>query len=114
MIWNEKELNCPQDFVNFIKTCPTKDEARRFMRALVIDDLNARSMIGYLIGYLDSSDQKRLYDWFDTIHPLFGSEELSPEELYNIGLKIGERQKTKDSPNWFAPWFVGALDLKNV
>lgn len=51
--------------------------------------------LGYLAGYLDGEIAKDIFEFFEIGHPLLGDKpwELSPEEVFKIGIKWGEAIK---------------------
>ncbi len=59
----------------------------------------ARSNIGYLLGYYSNETAKLWYATLKEVnHPIFGpgfgrGEEISPEEAFEIGKKMGEKAK---------------------
>lgn len=109
MIWKEKELKTIEDFMKHgIEACDNKKEAREFIQLYLMENLSARANIGYLIGYYSRENQKKYYDWFDTMHPIFGTEELTAEQLIRLGMAIGEARKNHQQKT--SPWFIGLFD----
>jgi hypothetical protein len=51
--------------------------------------------LGYLVGYLDAEDAKEIFEFFEIGHPLLGDKpwELSPEDIFKIGIQWGEAIK---------------------
>lgn len=45
----------------------------------------ARSNIGYAAGYLDSDNRRKVFELFDTEHPILGRKELDPMTLFQAG-----------------------------
>lgn len=71
MILKGKELKTTEDFMSLgIDQCDTKEEARAFIRQYVLETLHARFNIGYLAGYYSNDKKKRIFDWFDVVHPV--------------------------------------------
>jgi TolA-binding protein len=107
MIWKDRELKTYADFMDFgIDACDSKAEAREFIKEYVKESIHARANIGYLIGYYSQEKQKRLYDWFDVVHPIYGTEHWTAEELFELGATMASRPKKEN------PWIVGAFSEK--
>jgi hypothetical protein len=92
MIWKGRPLTTPEEFMRYgIDCCADAQEARQFMREYVIEKPSeARANIGYLTGYYGLEDRRRIFDWFEVVHPIFGRRELSPEECFKLGMAIGD------------------------
>jgi hypothetical protein len=69
----------------------TTEDARRFMEAYEGVNSNARANVGYLAGYYGAEKMKKILDWFDCSHPMFGRIIPTPE----AALKAGERFATQ-------------------
>ena len=50
----------------------TQEEARKFMDAYKNSNPYAESNIGYLAGYYDRETARKIWDWFNCSHPIFG------------------------------------------
>ena len=58
----------------------------------------AHKNLGYIFGYCNTEDRKKLYTLFPVNHPIFGSEfgrgsDPSLEDAFKIGEKMGEEIK---------------------
>jgi len=97
-VWRDREIKNIGDLVNGIASCQTQSDADDFFEAYVRSfsartDLNfnervnlAQKNVGYLIGYLDTENRKRLYRLFNTQHPIFGRSDPTPQEALTAGL----------------------------
>ena len=58
--------------------------------------------IGYMAGYCDDATAKKIHRLFNAVHPIFGTatyhEDVSFEEPFGIGRKLGEAVKQKGKP----------------
>lgn len=92
------------DIGNIIKLClecETKEDANNVLRqyekycgTLEI----ARKNLGYIFGYSDPEDRKKLYSLFPVDHPVFGPGfgrgfDPSLEDAFKIGEKMGDEIK---------------------
>ena len=92
MNWKGKKLQTIGDFMKYgIDKCDSKEEAKEFMMQYVMENHHARTNIGYISGYYARIDQERIFDWFDVVHPISGTEKLDHDKLFQIGLAIGKR-----------------------
>lgn len=95
-----KKLNMGQ-IVSLCLSCETKEDANELLRQYekcFDDTVVARSNLGYVFGYYDPEDRKKLYSLFIVDHPIFGSgfgrgSDPSPEDAFKIGEKIGDEIK---------------------
>lgn len=65
------------DLISLCLSCETKKDAENIMRQYeqYCDAPEiARGNLGYIFGYCDEEDRKKLYDLFPVSHPIFGSE----------------------------------------
>jgi hypothetical protein len=76
--------------VNRIAAHGTREDAERFMRAYRAETPHAAANVGYLAGYQSSERARRIWDWFQCAHPVFGTYIPTPEEAFEAGRKIGE------------------------
>jgi hypothetical protein len=58
----------------------TLDEGRRI----------AKVNIGYWTGYGDSETAKRVFELYDTKHPVFGTKQPTPEETFQAGVDMAK------------------------
>ena len=92
MLWNGKEIVSIGDLMAVVEQCPTKDAARAFMREYVLENETARADVGYIAGYYDNQKKHQIFDWFDCVHPIFGTEDRDSETIFKIGLEMGRRR----------------------
>ena len=86
MDWKGKELITIGDLMRHgIDTCETPEEAQRFMELYRAENQHADRNIGYLSGYYDVEDMKRIQQWFCVKHPIFGGTVPSPTEAIGAG-----------------------------
>lgn len=71
MNWNGEKLKTVGDIAVGIKSCQTKKEAQKFLETYAAETEYAKENIGYLIGYLSTSERERLYDLFNIVHPVY-------------------------------------------
>ena len=80
------------------------EEARRYFELLVEHSMSfgntreeaeriERDNLGYWAGYYDHKTRLRVEKLFDCVHPVIGraTEPKTPEEIFQIGLRMGER-----------------------
>ena len=86
MEWKGKKLITIGDLMEHgIDACETPEEAREFMRIYRREEVHADANIGYLSGYYDSKNMRRIQEWFQVAHPIFGTSQPSPEEALEAG-----------------------------
>jgi hypothetical protein len=51
--------------------------------------------IGYYCGYYPPAIADKVYEMFDTEHPIFGRTHPTPEEALRIGMEMGRAAKEK-------------------
>jgi hypothetical protein len=81
--------------------CNTKEDAEKVLRQYEKNFETpeiARSNLGYIFGYTDDENRKKLYSLFPVNHPIFGEDfgrgkDPSPEEAFRIGKNIGVNVK---------------------
>lgn len=78
----------------------TKEEASEYLELLVNWNVRMtgntypearvieRMNIGYWAGYYDQETQTRIYELFETEHPIFGKHRPSPEEALKAGMQM--------------------------
>ena len=104
MIWKGEELKSIDDLMRLgIDKCDTPEEAQKFMLEYVKENIHARSNIGYLAGYYSNADKHRIFKWFDVVHPIFGTKDLDPETLMNLGMEMAQRMAHKEKPIYELP-----------
>jgi len=98
-IWKGKDLKKLGDIGDAVAAiiklpdAEAKTEAQAFMdtyRASVDAPDIVASNIGYLSGYYDIPEMKRIQEIFLVVHPVFGSVVPTAEQAFNAGVKIGE------------------------
>ncbi len=96
-----KNLSMGQ-IVELCLKCETKEDANELLRQYekCFDNPTvARYNLGYMFGYFDPEDRKKLYSIFTVDHPVFGhgfgrGRDPSPEEAFKTGEKIGNEIST--------------------
>jgi hypothetical protein len=76
MEWNGKHLETIGDLgdaVVAIARDGTREDAQRFMAAYRAETPHAATNVGYMAGYHDSDTARRIWDWFECAHPVFGT-----------------------------------------
>jgi hypothetical protein len=62
------------------------------------------SNIGYYCGYYPADLADKVYEMFDTEHPIFGKTHPTPEEALRIWIEMGRRAKEQaqkeDAETW--------------
>jgi len=71
-------------------------DAQRFMAAYRTETPHAATNVGYLAGYHDSETARRIWDWFECAHPVFGTYIPTPEEAFEAGQRLGAESATKE------------------
>jgi hypothetical protein len=51
----------------------------------------AKINIGYFAGYYSSETSARIYELFETVHPIFGKSHPTPEEAIKAGMETAGR-----------------------
>lgn len=106
MFYSHKEYTTSELYSRSTKI-ETEQEAKAYLNNLVqyfvqrfnmpLDEalLKVRQNIGCFSGYYDRETRARVEKLFNCVHPVLGSvnNDLSPEEIFNIGLKMGEKYK---------------------
>ncbi len=84
--------------INLCLKCNTKEDAEKVLKQYekYCDSPEiARSNLGYIFGYTDDENRKKLYALFPVNHPIFGEgfgrgKDPSPEEAFRIGQKMAK------------------------
>lgn len=93
MNWKGQELSTLGDLMRKgIDKCANPEEAQEFMRLYRVENEYADENIGYLSGYYDSDNMRRIQEWFGVAHPIFGSSVPSPEEAFAAGKEMGSKR----------------------
>ena len=86
VVWKGRTIRTFGDLMTYgIDACATREEAREFMALYRAVTVHAHENVGMAAGYYDSETSRRIYDWFQTAHPVFGTYEPSPEEAFDMG-----------------------------
>ncbi len=98
------------DTLRLIEDCGTELDAAEFIDDYAawlkrnnpeIDDAHklAQDNLGYLCGYLDSRQAKRIYDFFNIAHPLLGADpgKYTAREIFEMGVNWAKSLKDKDN-----------------
>lgn len=97
LVWNGKALKTMGDVCDVIEGIAksgNKVEAlafRSYYRSLYprVADVN----IGYSSGYYSRDMAKKILELFEVEHPVFGRAQLTSEEAFELGKKLGEAHK---------------------
>lgn len=75
MEWKGEEIITVKDLINkVISKCKDKNEAQEFMQLYRSHTKYADSNIGYISGYFDEAERRRIQDWFGVSHPVIGKD----------------------------------------
>ena len=93
MWWKGKELEKIGDLSeamwDIANSPDAHDQAQAFMRMYRLENEHADENIGYLCGYF--GNRLELQRLFGVTHPFFGDREVTPEEAFEMGKKLGEQ-----------------------
>jgi hypothetical protein len=78
------------EVMNTLIACPTREDAVAAMNAFREDNPHADANVGYMLGYYDPATKKRLQEWLSVSHPIFGAQEPTPEEAFEMGRQAAE------------------------
>ena len=95
MIWRGRCLESWDSILDEIVKVNTRQEAQNFLEAYAKDVGMevARENIGYYCGHLKRVEQEKIYRLFNVTHPFLGNIDLTPEEIFALGQKLGEDAK---------------------
>jgi hypothetical protein len=68
----------------------TREEAHAFMAAYRAVSPHAGQNVGYIAGYRDPATARRIWDWFECAHPVFGTHVPDTDEALAAGRKLAE------------------------
>jgi hypothetical protein len=88
MNWRGKEIETIGDLndaVLAIAERGSRQEAQEFMRLYRAENEYAGRNVGYLAGYCGAELARRIWDWFECEHPIFGTEIPTPEKAFEAG-----------------------------
>ena len=94
-IWRGKELETIADLSNAIVAIVkegAREDSQEFMRLYRQETLHAASNVGYIAGYYGSDTARKIWDWFECAHPIFGTYIPDPEEAFEAGQRLAEEQ----------------------
>ena len=86
MKWKGRQLTTIGDLMmHGIDACNSPQEAREFMVLYREETPHAAANIGYLSGYYDHKNMRRIQDWFQVEHPIFGTRIPTLEAALEAG-----------------------------
>ena len=92
-------LASADDFTGKNAKAIVKEQVEEMVKVLEYDPAEARRIvlqnIGYYCGYYPADFADRVYELFDTEHPIFGRKHPTPEEAFRLGQEWGQRSKEK-------------------
>lgn len=89
--WRGKPLSTYGDVTSAMQSCASREDAQDFMRHFRQYDSKAAENIGYLTGYFSPEKADQMRDWFQVVHPIFGTETPTPEEALRKGIELGQK-----------------------
>lgn len=101
LIWKGKDIKTFGDILDATTKAKTPDECQEFMALYRADCPHADENIGYMLGYLDDAEARRIRQWLGPkiVHPIFGDawadgkKPPSAEEAFEMGKKMGDASK---------------------
>jgi hypothetical protein len=88
-----------EDFTKANAEAIVKDQVEEMASILHYDPDEARKIvlqnIGYYCGYYPAELADKVYEMFDTEHPVFGKTHPTPEDAFRLEQEWGERAKQK-------------------
>lgn len=70
------------------------DKSFEECRAIIVSNL------GYWAGYYSEKEAKKVFNLFDSVHPIFGTStyhsELTPEEVLTMGENLGKNSRNQE------------------
>lgn len=88
--WNFADLSTMGDVGDMVLRIihdGIREDAQRFMAEYEIVTPRARENIGYWAGYYDAETAHQIWDWFDCVHPVFGTRIPTAEEAFRAGVE---------------------------
>jgi hypothetical protein len=70
----------------------TREDAQRFMAIYRAEMPHAATNVGYLAGYQDPETARKIWDWFECAHPVFGTYIPTADEAFRAGQQIAGGQ----------------------
>lgn len=88
-----------EDFTKANAQAIVKEQVEEMVNVLHYDPDEARKIvlanIGYYCGYYPAELADKVYEMFDTEHPILGKTHPTPEDALRIGMEWGRRNKEK-------------------
>ena len=97
----EQIMNLAQadDFTKANAEAIVKEQVEEMVSVLHYQPWEAKKIvlanIGYFCGYYPAELADKVYEMFDTEHPVFGRTHPTPEEAFRLGQEWGQRAKEK-------------------
>ena len=97
----EQIMNLAQaeDFTKANAEAIVKEQVDEMVKVLEYNRAEAKKIvlanIGYYCGYYPAELADKVYEMFDTEHPVFGKTHPTPEEALRLGYEWGRRAKEK-------------------
>lgn len=93
MMWDNRQLQSPADYVAALEQLRTREQADAFKRAYLAAGHPAmEDNLGYLTGYMGREDARRVCDLLAIEHPIFGKDEWTTGELLLLGMEAQRAQ----------------------
>lgn len=97
-----------EDFTKANAAAIVKEQVDEMVTVLHYDADEARKItltnIGYYAGYFRAEFADKIYEMFDTEHPIFGKKHPTAEEALKIGMEWGRRSKEKAQQEEAETW----------
>jgi hypothetical protein len=97
----EQIMNLAQaeDFTKDKAAAIVKDQVEEMVTVLHYTEADAKAMLlhnlGYYAGYYTHAQADRVYEMFETEHPLWGRRHPTTEEILQMGIELGKRSTEK-------------------
>ena len=102
------------DFTKANAQAIVKEQVDEMVSVLHYDPAEARkivlSNIGYYCGYYPAELADKVYEMFETEHPVFGKTHPTPEEALRIGMEMGRAAKEKAQKEDAEIWGTNAKE----
>jgi hypothetical protein len=89
-----------EDFTKANAEAIVKEQVDEMAAILHYDPAEAKKMLlsnlGYYCGYYPAELADKVYEMFDTEHPVFGRTHPTPEEAFRKGMEMAQKHKTLD------------------
>jgi len=93
------QLAAADDFTKAKAAAIVKEQVDEMVKVLEYKRAEAKKIvlnnIGYYCGYYPADFADKIYELFDTEHPIFGRTHPAPEEAFRLGMEWGQRAKEK-------------------